>query len=151
MKIMVINGPNLNMLGKREPEIYGNLCLAEINELISNEFHESSMEIEFFQSNEEGVIINRILSTQGYCDAIVINPAAYSHYSIAILDAIKAISIPTVEVHLSNIFSREEYRKKSITGEGCIGVISGFGYYGYIMAINSLINILMCKSKISIK
>jgi 3-dehydroquinate dehydratase-2 len=146
MKIMVINGPNLNMLGRREPEIYGNLSLAKINELISNEFGKSPIEIEFFQSNEEGVLVTKIQVCQKDCDAIVINPAAYSHYSIAILDAIKAISIPTVEVHLSNICSREEYRRKSITGEGCIGVISGFGYYGYIMAINSLINILVNSS-----
>ena len=139
---MVINGPNLNMLGKRKPEIYGDLCLAKINQLISNEFDESPIEIDFFQSNEEGVLITKITACQEEYDAIVINPAAYSHYSIAILDAIKAINIPTVEVHLTNICSREEYRKKSITGEGCVGVISGFGYYGYIMAINSLINML---------
>lgn len=139
---MIINGPNLNMLGIREPEIYGNLDLAKINELISNEFNESFIEIEFFQSNDEGDLITKIQLCQENFNAIVINPAAYSHYSIAILDAIKAINIPTVEVHLSNICRREEYRKKSITGEGCIGVISGFGYYGYIMAINSLIHML---------
>lgn len=130
------------MLGKREPEIYGNLDLAKINELISNEFNESIIELEYFQSNDEGVIITKIQLCQEHFNAIVINPAAYSHYSIAILDAIKAINIPTVEVHLSNIYRREEYREKSITAEGCIGIISGFGYYGYIMAINSLRHML---------
>lgn len=140
MKIIIINGPNLNMLGKREKNIYGEISLEQINEIILNNFRNSDVDLTFFQSNEEGKIVCKLHEANGQFDGIVINPGAYSHYSIAILDAIKSIEVKTVEVHLSNIFSREEYRRKTVTAEGCLGVISGFGYYGYIMAINSLIN-----------
>lgn len=140
MKIIIINGPNLNMLGKREKNIYGEISLEQINEIILNNFRNSDVDLTFFQSNEEGKIVSKLHEANDQFDGIVINPGAYSHYSIAILDAIKSIDVKTVEVHLSNIFSREEYRRKTVTAEGCLGVISGFGYYGYIMAINSLIN-----------
>ncbi|SHF18656.1 type II 3-dehydroquinate dehydratase [Clostridium fallax] len=136
MKILIINGPNLSMLGIREPNIYGKMTLDEINNVIKNNF--KNHDIDFFQSNEEGKIINKILEANSFYDGIVINPAAYSHYSIGILDAIKSIDIPVVEVHLSNIYKREEYRKKSITGEGAVGVISGFGYNSYILGVEAL-------------
>jgi len=145
MKILIINGPNLNMLGKREKGIYGNMTLEEINQLIAKEFESSNIIIGYFQSNEEGKLITEIQLAEEAYDGVIINPGAYSHYSIAILDAIRAIAIPVIEVHLSNIHSREEYRRKTVTGEGCLGIISGFGYYGYIMAVNALINTLTSK------
>lgn len=140
MRIIIINGPNLNMLGKREKNIYGEISLEQINKLILSNFQNDNVEITFFQSNEEGKIVSKIQEANDQFDGIIINPGAYSHYSIAILDAIKSVHVPTVEVHLSNIFRREEYRRKTVTGEGCLGVMSGFGYYGYIMAIYFLIN-----------
>lgn len=143
MKILIINGPNLNMLGKREKGIYGNYTLEEINQLIAKEFTGTDVNIDFFQSNEEGKLITEIQLSEEAYDGVIINPGAYSHYSIAILDAIRAIAIPVVEVHLSNIHSREDYRRKTVTGEGCLGIVSGFGYYGYIMAVNALINTLV--------
>ena len=145
MKILIINGPNLNMLGKREKGIYGNMTLEEINQLIAKEFASSDVIIDCFQSNEEGKLITEIQLAEEAYDGVIINPGAYSHYSIAILDAIRAIAIPVIEVHLSNIHNREEYRRKTVTGEGCLGIISGFGYYGYIMAVNALINTLVSK------
>nr|WP_205910976.1 type II 3-dehydroquinate dehydratase [Clostridium sporogenes] len=140
---MIINGPNLNLLGKREPDIYGNITLEDVNSKIESHFKNENLKIDFFQSNEEGKIINKIIESEQKYNAIVINPAAYSHYSIAILDAIRSIVIPVVEVHLSNIYKREEYRKKSVTAEASLGVISGFGYYGYIMAIEFILNNLV--------
>nr|WP_207730377.1 type II 3-dehydroquinate dehydratase [Clostridium botulinum] len=140
---MIINGPNLNLLGKREPDVYGNITLENINKEIKSHFKNEDLEIDFFQSNEEGTIINKIIVSEEKYNAIVINPAAYSHYSIAILDAIRSINIPVIEVHLSNIYRREEYRKKSVTAEASLGVISGFGYYGYIMAIEFILNNLI--------
>ncbi|ACQ52321.1 type II 3-dehydroquinate dehydratase [Clostridium botulinum] len=141
--ILVINGPNLNLLGKREPDMYGNITLENINQKIKLHFKNEDLKIDFFQSNEEGKIIDKIIESQKKYNAIVINPAAYSHYSIAILDAMRSINIPAVEVHLSNIYKREEYRKKSVTAEASLGVISGFGYYGYIMAIEFILNNLV--------
>lgn len=143
MRVMIINGPNLNMLGIRETEIYGQKSYREICEIILEEGKKRSIDIELLQSNIEGEIVNNIhrAYTGGY-DGIIINPAAYTHYSIAIYDAVKSVSIPTVEVHLSNIFSREEYRRKSVIAPACIGSICGFGHYGYIMALDALIDIV---------
>ena len=137
IKILVINGPNLNLLGVREKNIYGSLNLEEMNKKIQEEFKHSNVEIEFFQSN------TKIGNSIGNFSGIVINPGAYSHYSIGILDAIRGINIPVVEVHLTNIYNREEYRRKSVTAEGCKGIISGFGYYGYIMAIHALLDSIL--------
>ncbi|QBD85113.1 type II 3-dehydroquinate dehydratase [Clostridium tetani] len=139
LNILIINGPNLNLLGIREKNIYGSTTLEDMNSTIMKNFDEDLVKINFYQSNIEGEIVSKIGDAPKEYNGIVINPAAYSHYSIAILDAIKSINIPVVEVHISNIYKREEYRRKSVTGEGCIGVISGFGYYGYIMAINYLL------------
>lgn len=139
-KVLIINGPNLNLLGIREKDIYGNLTLDDINNIIKENTKENNIYLDFFQSNYEGEIVTVIGESINKYSGIIINPGAYSHYSIAILDAIRSVSIPVIEVHLSNIYGREEYRRKSITAEGCIGVISGFGYYGYIMAIHALIN-----------
>lgn len=138
-KFKLINGPNLDLLGKRERDLYGDLSLNDINTLISNEFKDLPVSIDFFQSNEEGKIITEIGNCIDKYDGLIINPGAYSHYSIAILDAIRSINIPVIEVHLTNIFSRENYRKNSVTAEGCLAVISGLGYAGYIFAIKALI------------
>ncbi len=140
LKLLIINGPNLNLLGTREKDIYGNLTLEDINNIIKENTKDDDIYIDFFQSNCEGEIVTAIGESINKYSGIVINPGAYSHYSIAILDAIRGVDIPIIEVHLSNIYGREEYRRKSITAEGCIGVISGFGYYGYIMAVDALIN-----------
>lgn len=138
MKIQVINGPNLNMLGIREPEIYGSLTLDEINRQLVQKGKELSLDLEFYQSNHEGDIIDKIQECYGKTDGIVINPGAYTHYSIAIRDAIAAVGIPTVEVHLSDINSREDFRKISVIKSVCIRQIWGKGVYSYIDALEYL-------------
>jgi len=142
MKYLIINGPNLNMLGTREPEIYGTTTLDDINkELIEfSKTLDEKIEIEFFQSNHEGEIVDKIQSAKEF-KGIIINPAAYTHTSVAIADAIKGINIATVEVHLSNINSREDYRKISYTAPNCKGVVAGFGKEVYKMALLGLYNI----------
>lgn len=140
MKIMVINGPNLNMLGVREKEVYGTKDFKEVIKYVKEEGEKRNIDITFFQSNIEGEIINAI--QRAYFenfDGIIINPGAYTHYSYAIHDAIKGVSIRTVEVHLSNIHSREEFRKTSVTAPACIGQISGFGELGYVLAMEALL------------
>lgn len=141
MKILVINGPNLNLLGIREKNVYGAKTLDDVCNEIKEAFqHKKDVYIDFYQSNIEGEIVSKIGDSREKYDGIVINPGAYSHYSIAILDAIRGVDVPTVEVHISNIYKREEYRRKSVTAEGCVGVLSGFSYYGYIMAIDFILN-----------
>ena len=141
MKILVINGPNINTLGQREPEIYGTLTYMELVEYIKQEAEKLRHIAECVQTNIEGEIINFIQNAQGF-DGIVINPAAYTHYSIAIHDALKASNIPAVEVHLSNIHAREEFRKVSVTAAACKGQITGFGKLGYILAVRALEGII---------
>lgn len=141
MKINVINGPNINFLGIREKEIYGSGDYKGLCDFIRNEAKKNNIKIEIFQSNLEGEIINYIQNSYENCDGIIINPGAYTHYSIAIYDALKSININTVEVHLSNIYNREDFRKKSVTAPACIGIISGFGSNSYKLAIDALINI----------
>ena len=142
MKILVINGPNINMLGIREKNIYGNNDYNSLVEKIKKEASELDCQVDFFQSNIEGEIITSIQKAFGVYDGIIINPAAYTHYSIGILDALKAVNIPAIEVHISNIHQREDFRKKSVTAEGCIGQISGLGFEGYTLALRGLINLL---------
>ena len=142
MKILVINGPNINMLGIREKNIYGNNDYNSLVEKIKKEANELDCQVDFFQSNIEGEIITSIQKALGVYDGIIINPAAYTHYSIGILDALKSVNIPAVEVHISNIHQREDFRKKSVTVEGCIGQISGLGFEGYTLALRGLINLL---------
>lgn len=139
MKLLVINGPNINFLGIREKNIYGTKNYEDLCNYIKKEAKELGVEVEVLQSNIEGEIIGYIQAAYGKYDGIVINPGAYTHYSIAIYDALKAVSIKTVEVHISNIHSREEFRRKSVTAPACIGQICGFGFYGYIMAIMALL------------
>lgn len=136
VKILVIHGVNLNLLGTREPEIYGKLTLEDINRKISQRALEYGFEVEIFQSNHEGEIVDKIQEHFKKSDYIVINPAAFTHYSIAIRDAILATQIKTIEVHLSNVHSREEFRRKSVIADIAVGQIAGFSYYGYIMALD---------------
>jgi len=130
MKIVVIQGPNLNMLGVREQHIYGPMKLEEIHNEMRNFAKQNNFEIEFFQSNLEGEIVDKIQECLGDADGIIINPAAYTHTSIAIRDAIAAVSLPTIEVHISNIHAREEFRQKSLISPVCAGQISGFAFGG---------------------
>ena len=142
MRILVINGPNINMLGIREKNIYGVNDYNSLVEKIKKEASELDCQVDFFQSNIEGEIITSIQKAFGVYDGIIINPAAYTHYSIGILDALKAVNIPAIEVHISNIQQREDFRKKSVTAEGCIGQISGLGFEGYTLALRGLISLL---------
>lgn len=139
MKILVINGPNLNMLGIREKGIYGTRDFEDVCNYIKEEGQKRNIDITLFQSNIEGEIINTIHKAyyENY-DGIIINPGAYTHYSYAIFDAIKAVNITTVEVHLSNIHAREEFRHKSVIAPACIGQICGFKEFGYVMAMEAL-------------
>ena len=138
MKIMIINGPNLNLLGTREPGIYGGNTLDGINEKIREFANNISIETDFFQSNCEGVLIDKIQECREKYDAAVINAGAYTHYSYAIRDAIAAAEIPFAEVHISNVHKREEFRHKSVISEVCAGVICGFGVGSYLAAITAL-------------
>lgn len=138
MKLIVLNGPNLNLLGKREPNIYGNVTLDEINNSIKSLAMELGIEVSFYQSNSEGDLIDKIHSSVNESDGILINPAAYTHTSVAIRDALSAASLPVVEVHLSNIHRREEFRSKSFIAPVAIGQISGFGPDSYLLGIRAL-------------
>ncbi len=142
MKVVVIQGPNLNMLGLREQNIYGPMKLEDIHAQMEGYAKQSNTEVEFFQSNLEGEIVDKIQECFGDADGIIINPAAYSHTSIAIHDAIKAVQIPTVEVHISNIYAREEFRRTSLIAPVCAGQISGFGPFSYHLAMVSMTQIL---------
>lgn len=139
MKILVINGPNLNMLGIREPQIYGSDTYEDLKRVITDASVSAGIDIEIFQSNYEGAIVEKIQNALGDADGIVINPAAYTHTSIAILDALKAVSIPAVEVHISAVNEREAFRQVSYAGMACFKTFAGYGFDGYIMAINAII------------
>lgn len=139
MKIMVINGPNLNMLGIREPGVYGEASYSALEEYIENYAETIGVETVVMQSNSEGDIIDYIHYALGKYDGIIINPGAYTHYSYAIFDALKAVNLPTVEVHISNIHKREEFRHKSVTAAACIGQICGLGFKGYTLAMDYLL------------
>lgn len=138
MKFLVINGPNLNMLGLREPSIYGERSYKALVELIETVCRDEEIQVEVFQSNHEGAIVDKIQAAYGVFDGIVINPAAYTHTSVAILDALKAVSIPAVEVHISDVSTRESFRQVSYAGMACIKTYMGHGFEGYAMAIRYL-------------
>lgn len=142
MKILVLNGPNINMLGIREPDIYGRETFADLLALLEKTAREEQVEIRQFQSNHEGELVDRIQAAYGVCDGIVINPAAYTHTSIAILDALKAVGIPAVEVHISDVSAREDFRQVSYAGMACRKTIKGHGIEGYREAILHLKDIL---------
>jgi 3-dehydroquinate dehydratase-2 len=138
MRVLVLHGPNLNLLGDREPEVYGSQTLADVNELIAAAAHDLGIGVVCQQYNGEGEIIDALHAARGQYDAVVINPGAYSHYSHAIADAIAAITIPVVEVHLSNIAGREGFRRRSVTAGSCRGTIAGFGAFSYALALRAL-------------
>ena len=141
MKIVVIQGPNLNMLGVREQQVYGPMRLEQIHAQMKEVATQNNVEIEFFQSNLEGEIVDKIQECYGEAQGIIINPAAYTHTSIAIRDAIAAVSIPTIEVHISNIYRREEFRQKSMIAPVCASTLVGFGPFGYHLAMMGMLQI----------
>ncbi len=136
-KVLVIHGPNLNLLGMREPEVYGSRTLAEIDAMLEKEAELLDIEVEIKQSNYEGEIVEAIHGAFGESQAILLNPAGYTHTSVVIRDAIAAVRLPTIEVHLSNIWAREEWREKSITASVCVGVVAGFEAMSYVFALRA--------------
>ena len=145
-KIIIINGPNLNLLGQREENIYGHDTLDDIKKKCLHKGSELKLKINFFQSNNEGEIIDKIHEVEMSYDGLIINPAAFTHSSIAILDSLRAINKPKIEIHLSNIYAREEYRKKSITSEGVHGLICGFGGNSYLLGIEAICKLIYKQS-----
>lgn len=143
MRIAILNGPNLNLLGTREPEIYGSKSLQQVIADVRDAFPE--LDIEHVQSNHEGGLVDAIQEYGSNCNALVLNPAAYTHTSVALRDAIASVPVPVVEVHLSNVYAREEFRKTSLTAPVCAGVISGLGAYGYRAAVGYLVEALSAK------
>ena len=142
-RILVLHGPNLNMLGKREPEVYGALTLEQLNAELAAQATKLGVAVECRQTNHEGVLVDMIQAADGACDCIIINPAAFTHYSIAVRDALAAISTPAIEVHLSNIYRREEFRHHSVTAPVTVGQIAGFGSQGYILALYAAVDNIM--------
>ena len=145
MKILFLNGPNLNLLGTREPDKYGSQTLSDIEKFVFAEAKKINVEASFYQSNIEGELVNKIQEAKGVYDGIVMNPAAYTHTSVAIRDAILAVQLPVVEIHLSNIHTREDFRKVSLTAPACIGQITGFGADSYRLGLLALVNYLNYK------
>ena len=139
MKILVINGPNINLTGMREPGIYGSLTLEQINDKIKSKAAANGAECEFFQSNCEGELIDRIQKAIGNTDGIILNAGAYTHYSYALRDCVASCKIPVVEVHMSNIAAREEFRRTSVIAPVCVGQIAGFSYRSYLLALEYLL------------
>lgn len=135
MKFLIINGPNLNLLGSREPGVYGRTGYDELCRMLRERAESMGAQADFFQSNHEGAIIDAIHGAPGRYDALILNPGAFTHYSYAILDALKAVDVPCVEVHISNVHQREEFRHVSVTAPACVGQICGLGLYGYVAAM----------------
>lgn len=142
IRILVIHGPNLNLLGTREPEIYGKMTLAQINTMVTQAAEKADAEVRIFQSNSEGALVDSIQEAGNWAGGIVVNPGAYGHYSIALRDAIAAARLPTIEVHLSNVFGREDFRHELVVAPVCLGLICGLGWRGYVQAVQALAGIL---------
>jgi len=150
-KILVLHGPNLNLLGRREPDVYGSLTLDQINERLQALAAELGVELEIFQSNVEGELVERIQEAVGVAHAIVINPAAYTHTSIAIRDAILAVGLPVVEVHLSNVHRREDFRHRSLISDVAVGQITGFGVDSYLLGLRAAVRVIASSRTRSLK
>lgn len=146
MRVLVIHGPNLNMLGQREPDVYGATTLDEINDRLRVEAKKLGVEIETFQSNHEGQVLDLLGKARGQFDGIVINPAAWTHTSVALRDGLAATGLPAVEVHLSNVYAREAFRHTSMTAPVCVGQITGFGPDSYILGLHALVNVIRRKA-----
>ena len=147
MKILILNGPNLGLLGKREPDVYGQVTLDDIINKVKAMADQLGVEIESLQSNEEGVLVTAVGESPGRCDGLMLNPAAYTHTSVALRDALQACCVPCIEVHLSNVYAREEFRHTSLTAAACIGQITGFGWMSYVLGLEAMVEYLRAKQK----
>jgi len=147
LKIQIINGPNLNLLGKREPDIYGHLTLDEIKKEVDNHCQPKKIAADFYQSNIEGELVGKIQEISETADGLIINAAAFTHTSVAILDALNTLAIPKIEVHISNVFAREEFRHKSMISKSVNGIICGFGLNSYILAVDAIERIIKDENK----
>lgn len=142
IRILIIHGPNLNLLGQREPGIYGKLTLSEINNMIKERATSLNVDVDFFQTNHEGMMVDKIQQTAGHYDCLIINAAAFTHYSVAVRDALLAINLPAIEVHLSNIYRREEFRHKSVISDVVNGIVCGFGVHSYLLALDAALTLV---------
>lgn len=142
VRVLFLNGPNLNLLGQREPGIYGRATLADIQQRVEARARELEVEVEFRQTNHEGQLVDWLQEAAGRVQGVVLNAAAYTHTSVAIRDAIVAAGVPTVEIHLSNVYAREEFRHRSYAAAVCVGVICGFGPYSYVLGLESIVNVI---------